>query len=313
MKKNANHQAFLLQTQESLPDVGVEINQLEFQGLLTELMDAMNSNVTLDVNMASDMVKVWNTTLWRYLEGLELQFEAYDQLFTTNYLSDSIRLLEAIPDRGLRYYSKTRELAIGGLPDPNSCFRVGKPRKINGGVTGIKLDVTYTVPNFKDDCDSIQVIQVVWTYDPTRPKVGDKEVTSDGKKYYTFVDGGKNSPGGEVVNGKPYFLADPPDFAGKVTEKADGSAEVNIKDIPTAALVYDILYFETAIICVNYKKTGKDKVLHVFKWGFNNNGKTYETSPGSGKKNAGLETYNDVSQAFKDTLKHDYPNYELAP
>ena len=82
-------------------------------------------------------------------------------------------------------------------------------------------------------------------------------------------------------------------------------------DFPNAQNLWEKVYFETVIVCRGGCEGGGDKVVHVFKWGFENFGKDYKTSPGSGGVTDGLETYSEVSQPFKDTLAHCYPGYKI--
>ena len=53
----------------------------------------------------------------------------------------------------------------------------------------------------------------------------------------------------------------------------------------------------TAIVCVNHKKSGKDKILKAFKWGWVDRGKTYKRSPGPGAKTSGIEEYVELFQS----------------
>jgi len=183
----------------------------------------------------------------------------------------------------------------------------------SGGVSGQVLDVTYEVEGCQ--CDSLQCIQIVWaTGGPM--KVGKMTVTRDGKTYDAFVDGGKNSPyvtesGNSPAHPtKPYYLT-ASEASGQVSyDKATGKGTIRIYDAPAAVNSWDRVFFETAIVCVNHDKSGKDKILKAFKWGWVDKGKTYQTSPGSAGKTSGFEEYDSVSSEFEAVLKNDYSGYD---
>jgi len=164
-------------------------------------------------------------------------------------------------------------------------------------------------------CESIQIIQIVWAPKGKLGLKGKHLVSHNNTRFGTFVDGGINSPhfkdaGEETFPGKPYYNS-----ADEVTAATEdyNKCTVEFYDFPNAAMNHQEIYFETAIICVNYQNTGKDKVIKVTKWGFTHQGRRFLSSPGSGGRADRREVYDDVSQEFRDTLKHDYPNYTLLP
>jgi hypothetical protein len=193
-----------------------------------------------------------------------------------------------------------------------ACPKCCVVKKTSGGISGFTLDVTYSVENC--ECDSLQIIQVFWgTRRTDGVKVGKMEVTIGGTKYDAFVDGGKNSPfvtmGGNppAHPTNPYYLT-AAEVASQVSYSGD-KGTVRSYDRPGAVVVHDQAYFETAVICINHKKSGKDKVLKAFKWGWINKGTTYQTSWGAGKQSSGLEEYDSVSSEFLAVVKNDYPSY----
>jgi len=213
-------------------------------------------------------------------------------------------------------FSKDNDLKKGKSKCSQKVQKCTQPTitKKSGGITGLTLDVTYEVKDSK--CDSLQIIQVFWgTRRSDGIKVGNMEVKANGKKYDAFVDGGKASPFVTMSGNppahptKPYYLT--PSEVNNQVNYSGGKGTIRMYDRPGAVVVHDEAYFETAIICVNHNKSGKDKVLKAFKWGWVKKGKTYQTSPGSGKQSSGLEEYDDVSSEFKAVLKNDYPNYSL--
>ncbi|MDQ3684468.1 MAG: hypothetical protein M3430_02540 [Acidobacteriota bacterium] len=164
------------------------------------------------------------------------------------------------------------------------------------------------------DCDSLQTIQIVWaTGGPM--KVGKMQVKRGSETYDAFVDGGKNSPyvtstGNPPAHPtNPYYLTSS-EVSNQVSyDKSKGTGTIRIYDAPSAVNSWDKVFFETAIVCVNHKKSGKDKILKVFKWGWVGKGTKYQTSDGAGAKSSGFEEYDNVSSEFNDVVKNDYPSY----
>jgi hypothetical protein len=188
---------------------------------------------------------------------------------------------------------------------------------ISGGVKGLTMDVTGKYTPCTDCKDGLEAIQVFWgTRRTDGVKVG-KTTTAFpplAADYDTFVDGGKNSPGGAVYTGDhPYYIGRPDlpksygyvggqGSAGSVTGCTD-----NPRDVPGAATLHQEAYFETAFVCLNYQGAGKDKIMDSFQWGFVDLGKTFKPSP--------YTTATDIvkrstpTDKFFDTLKADYSGY----
>src|SRR5207302_6010596 len=126
--------------------------------------------------------------------------------------------------------------------------------------------------------------------------------------YDSFVDGGRNSPGGAVYSGDhPYYIGRPDLPARYGYVGGQGSAGTvagcvaNPVDVPAAATLHDQAFFETAIVCLNYKGSGSDKLLESFKWGFVDRGATYKPNPRTGQT-SGLDKYSAPTSEFKETL-----------
>jgi hypothetical protein len=189
---------------------------------------------------------------------------------------------------------------------------------ISGGISGIVMDVKVTYADCTDCKDGLEAIQVFWGTRRTDSVQVGKHTTVFpplATTYDTFVDGGKNSPGGAVYSGDhPYYMgrADLPAKYGYIpAQKSAGTfsgCTINVKDAPGAVSLHDQAYFETAIVCLNFDGTGTDKVQDAFKWGFTGKGASYLSSPVGGKA-SGLETSTTPSAKFEETLKADYPGY----
>jgi hypothetical protein len=185
-----------------------------------------------------------------------------------------------------------------------------------GGLSGLTLDVTFSVTN--TPASSLQVIQ---TFMGTRRtdgvQVGKYSWKWKGNTWDAFVDGGKNSP--FVTEGgnppahptEPYYLT-PSEVSSQVSFATD-TGTINVFDAPGAVALHEEARFETAIVAVNYKATGKDKVLKAFKWGWHAKGTDPMVKKGTeiAGVDSGLKVSSSVSPEFVNIVKHDYPKYDI--
>jgi len=177
------------------------------------------------------------------------------------------------------------------------------------------MDVTATYSDCSACADGLEAIQVVWATGGAKVGSHDTAFPPLAATYYSFVDGGQNSPGGAVYSGNhPYYIgrSDLPNSYGYIGGQGSAGSvsccEVNVKDVPGAVLGYDEAYFETAFVCLNYQKKGSDKLLDAFKWGFINKGTKQKPSPYSPVSSA-IETASTPSGKFQETLSADYAGY----
>ena len=185
-----------------------------------------------------------------------------------------------------------------------------------GGLSGLSLDVTFSVSN--TPADGLQAIQ---TFMGTRRsdgvQVGTYSWKLGGKTWDAFVDGGINSPfvtmGGNppAHPTEPYYLT-PGEVASQVTWSKD-QGTIQVTDTPGAVALHDEAHFETAIVAVNHKGTKRDKLLKAFKWGWTGKGTTPDVSKGTeiAGKASGISVSSGVSAGFTNIVKHDYPKYTL--
>jgi hypothetical protein len=212
--------------------------------------------------------------------------------------------------------------------DEPTVNRTARPyRKKSMGSGSVTGGATSSPPNFNikvkySDCslcgDGLEAVQVFWgTRRTDGVKVGKHTTVFPplAATYDTFVDGGKESPGGAVYSGNhPYYMgrADLPSSYGYIPSQGSAGSfsgcTINVTDAPGAVLLHDEAYFETAIACLNYDGKGKDKLLESFRWGWKGKGTSYTTWP-IGGKTSGLEKLSSPSAKFKETLKADYPGY----
>lgn len=183
-----------------------------------------------------------------------------------------------------------------------------------GGLSGLTLDVTFSVSD--TPASSLQAIQ---TFCGTRrtdgKQVGTYSWVMGGKTYDAFVDGGKNSPyvtmGGNAAAHptKPYYLT--ADEVKKQVSFTKDAGTIRVYDAPGAVAMHDEAYFETAIVAVDFKGKGKDKILKAFKWGWTGKGTTPTVSKGTeiAGKASGVNVSGSVSPEFKNIVKHDYSSY----
>jgi hypothetical protein len=189
---------------------------------------------------------------------------------------------------------------------------------ISGGVTGLNMNVTATFSTCSDCTDGLEAIQVFWgtrrldgvqvgTYTTVFPPLA--------ATYDSFVDGGRNSPGGAVYSGNhPYYIGRPslpPSYGYNPRQGGAGSVSgctVNVTDTPAAARLHDQAFFETAFVCLNHRGSGKDKLLESFNWGFVDRGATYKPNPRT-SRTSGLQINSSPSDKFTETLGADYSGY----
>jgi RHS repeat-associated protein len=179
----------------------------------------------------------------------------------------------------------------------------------SGGITGIKLDVTFNVENVS--ADDLQIIQ---TFEGSRRddgfQVGTMVINENGTYYDAFVDGGINSPFVLMGNSPasatmPYYLTSS-EAANQVHfDKTVGTGTIRTTDKPGAISYHKISKFETSVVAINYLGTGKDKVLGTFSWGWSGNG----TAPFH--KGNGVNLTSTFSSGTNQIIKHDYPTYQL--
>jgi hypothetical protein len=183
-----------------------------------------------------------------------------------------------------------------------------------GGLSGLTLDVTFTVAG--EPATSLQVIQVFWGTRRTDSKqVGTLTWTENSKTYDAFVDGGKNSP--YVVWGGnppahptlPYYLT--ADEVKSQVNFTKDSGTVKIYDAPGAVAAHDEANFETAVVAINHKASGRDRILKAFDWGWTGKGTTPTVGKGSdiAGKDSGISIKNSVSSRFDNIVKNDYSTY----
>ena len=207
-----------------------------------------------------------------------------------------------------------REAASGNYDYTKKGPAPGSTTGTAGGLTGLTLDVTFTVAN--EPATSLQVIQVFWgTRRTDNKQVGTLTWTENSKTYDAFVDGGKNSPyvlwGGNPPAHPtlPYYLT-PDEVKNQVSFTKD-SGTVKIFDAPGAVAAHEEAYFETAVVAINHKASGRDRILKAFDWGWTGKGTTPTVSKGTdiAGKDSGISIKGSVSSRFENIVKNDYSTY----
>jgi hypothetical protein len=186
-----------------------------------------------------------------------------------------------------------------------------------GGLTGINLDVTFTVSG-----TPAAGLQIVQTFMGTRRsdgvQVGTYTWKTGGVTWDAFVDGGKNSPfvtlaGNSPAHAtRPYYLTST-EVANQVTwDKDHGTIETT--DAPGAAALHDEAHFETAVVAIDAGGGHSDKVLQAFKWGWTGKGTKPDIAKGTkiAGADSGIQVSSSVSAGFKNIVKHDYPSYHFS-
>ncbi len=183
-----------------------------------------------------------------------------------------------------------------------------------GGLTGLNLDVTFNVTD--TPADSLQAIQAfMGTRRTDGVKVGKYSYQYQGKTWDAFVDGGKNSPYVTMTGNppahptNPYYLT--PAEVTKYVSWSTDHGTIRLRDAPGAVLAHEEAYFETAVVAVNHKGSGKDMVLKAFKWGWTGKGTKAEFGKGTeiAGKASGIQVIGSVTPEWKNIVKNDYPAY----
>jgi hypothetical protein len=184
----------------------------------------------------------------------------------------------------------------------------------NGGL-GHAIDARYVVtgyPGFR----GLQIVQVFYgTPTPGDPD-GLYEFRFNGRIYRGFVDGGHKSRNvlqaadQEHVPNRPYYwrqdsLAFPNNYGFDATT---GHGQIAVYDVPMGMRIHDAGYFETAIVAVP-ATNAPDEVVHVLRWGWTNNGMTYQPAPETPAADYAPLASGTVSQIVRDIVRDNYPAY----
>jgi hypothetical protein len=190
-----------------------------------------------------------------------------------------------------------------------------KIEAISGGLTDLKLDVTWNVSGQK--AATLQCIQAWWGSGSTLgKKVGKTGIKIGKKDYEAFIDGGKFSPyvtlsGNDPAHPtKPYYLTED-EHKNQVTWDGE-KGTIQITDLPSASALFEEMFFETAIVAVDVDGKGTDKIMRVFTWGNTKQGTVTQHEKGEkiGDKYSHLQSQGSPSSTFKEILKNDYPDYK---
>lgn len=93
-----------------------------FFNLTQEYVSKIEENRDLQISDYVNLVRIWNTIDVYKLENRDSLFKKFNQLFFPRLVESSAQALEALPDKGMAYYSKKHDLYIGGKQHRNSHF-----------------------------------------------------------------------------------------------------------------------------------------------------------------------------------------------
>jgi hypothetical protein len=100
----------------------MEIGKLEFEYLIKNEFDLMQKNDSLTIEKAIIRIRIYNTIAHNTNLQLAEDYKQYNAIFFEKYIEKSAQILEALPSRGMSYYSKKYNLYIGGIPHKNSQY-----------------------------------------------------------------------------------------------------------------------------------------------------------------------------------------------
>jgi hypothetical protein len=102
---------------------GISISKTEFDSLVTVLNFIIEKKAEFSIENHIQAIRIYNT-VWYY--HLNTTYDSNIEYFYTNYKEDylslSIRTLDAKPSKGKSHYSKKYNTRVGGLPNENSLF-----------------------------------------------------------------------------------------------------------------------------------------------------------------------------------------------
>lgn len=186
-----------------------------------------------------------------------------------------------------------------------------------GGLTGINLDVSFTVSG--TPAAGLQIVQAfMGTRRSDGVKVGTYHWKMGSVDWDAFVDGGNNSPFVTIEGNapahatRPYYLT-ATEVTNQVTWDTDHGT-IQTTDAPGAAALHDEAHFETAVVAIEAGGGKSDKVLKAFKWGWTGTGTKPDVAKGTkiAGADSGIQVSDTVSAGFKNIVKHDYPTYSFS-
>ena len=181
------------------------------------------------------------------------------------------------------------------------------------------LAVSYAVDRCESNCLGLQVVQVFYGRGrnvPYPPQIKPHTITVNNVASGGFVDRGSMSPA-VMVHGQEVGHATKPYFYGlsELLKNASG-CHISIYDQPMAVIAYQEAYLETAVVCIDYRHKGWDRVLKVLRWGWqanplNNLNRVFWSSPRDVMlpPNGQPVEATVPSPEFRKIVGHFYPQY----
>ena len=83
----------------------------------------------------------------------------------------------------------------------------------------------------------------------------------------------------------------------------------NFFDAPISLVDHEETYFETAMICRDYKGSGQDKVIAVYRWGWVDYGTRFKPRWDATATRLEVSVVPFVSDEFKSILQAEYATY----
>ena len=109
----------------STDSLGIPISSHQFDSLVQGLLNRFRSDTSV-ANIENDLqlVKVYNTIGFNFLQDNKDIYNEYFILFNTKYLDRIVKVLNAKMTKGLSYYSRQYDLQIGGWKTRNNFYRI---------------------------------------------------------------------------------------------------------------------------------------------------------------------------------------------
>lgn len=188
---------------------------------------------------------------------------------------------------------------------------------VSANLSGLTFSASGDFSPCPDCLDGLEAIQVFWgTRRNDGVQVGQFQTVFPplAATYDSFVDGGRNSPGGATYSGEnPYYIGRP-DLPGSYGYNPSMGSAGSVSgcvaspfDAPGAAALHQEAYFETAFVCLNFRGSGQDEITKSVQWGFDQLGTVPKAHPRT--TDPGPIVRGSPSAEFGNTLRADYPAY----
>jgi len=113
--------------------VGIPITMPAFKEKVTRALALIKDEKNLSISDYIEIVRIYNTVVGLYLNACEDSFAQYMKATNPKYILLAKKALEAIPTKGMGYYSKKYDIFIGAKEHQNSQYYIPVVTKWKAG------------------------------------------------------------------------------------------------------------------------------------------------------------------------------------